>query len=209
MKTGRTISNVTWNSLGHFKKTADALVAEGVLDWYHAIEHKAEADEDKKDHIHFVVKPSKAVDTIWLSMRFAEWVEGEEKPRKPTNDWHFVQNGHLGDWLLYALHDKDFLTAKLEKREYEYTLEDIVTSDQMALECAYREAKRSEGGHIAKLRKAYEMGLTLDAVLLSGAIPLPLHRAAVALWEVLASRDSVSRGGRKGHEDGEGKDGKR
>lgn len=187
MKTSRAISNVTWNSVGHFKATADALVADGVLDWYHAIEHKAEADE-LKDHIHFVVKPSKAVDTAWLCMRFAEWVEGEEKPRKPTALWRPVASGHMGDWLLYSLHDKDYLASKLKKREYSYTLDDCITSDAQSLGIIYNEAKSDTVGLVGKIKKAFEMGISLDSFLLSGAIPLSLCRAASDMWSMLENR---------------------
>ena len=178
---------MTWNSAGHFKVTADALVADGFLDWYHAIEHKAEADE-LKDHIHFVVKPSKAVDTAWLSMRFAEWVEGEKDPRKPTAMWRPVASGHMGDWLLYALHDSDYLASKCQKREHSYTLDDCITSDAQSLGIIYNEAKSEASGLVGKIKKAFYMGVSLDSFLLSGAIPLSLCRHAEDLWGLLETR---------------------
>ena len=197
MKTSVILSNITWNTPQFFKRAAEELVKAGILDWVHAVPHKAESDE-KKEHIHFILKPSKAIDTAWLQMRFTEIPPGEFLPRKPTSDWRKTKN--FTDWLLYSLHDKDYLASKLEKHEFSYTLDDCITTDISSLENSYREAKLSGLGPVSKIRRAYELGYKREEFFLSGAIPLSLIGAANTLWDMLESRESCQRNGHDGHE---------
>lgn len=198
VKTSVVISNITWNTPEFFRRTSQELVANGILDWVHAVPHRPESDE-KKAHIHFVLKPAKSVDTVWLAMRYSEYQDGDPLPLKPTSDWRKVGAGRMRDWLLYSLHDEDYLAEKLERRQHHYTLKDCISTDEQSLEIAYKEAKRENGGHIGKIKKAFEMGVSLDSLLLSGAIPLALHRSAVNLWQILEER-KVYRNGRPAHE---------
>lgn len=196
MKTSVVISNITWNTPNFFKAISEELVQQGILDWVHAIPHKAESDE-KKDHIHFILKPSKAIDTAWLQSRFSEFVQGELQPRRPTSDWRKTKN--FSDWLLYSLHDVDYLASKLEKREFSYNLEDCITTDMDSLENHYREAKSNGLGLVSKIRKAFDMGYNREEFFLSGVIPLSLLRSANSVWDMLQYRECC-RNGRKGHE---------
>lgn len=186
MKTSAIVSNITWNTASFFQATVSQLVQEGIVDWFHAIEHKPET-EQKKTHIHFCLKPSKALDLNWLSMRLSEFVVGEDKPRKPTSDWRKLSSKTLSDWLLYALHDKTYLARKFKSKSFHYSLEDFMTSDKNVLDGLYEEAQDSDGGLVVRLRKAFESGLSLKEVLLSGAVPLSLFRNAQDLWGLFES----------------------
>lgn len=192
MKTSVIVSNITWNTVPFFQSTLSQLIQEGVVDWFHAIEHKAESSE-KKSHIHFCLQPSKALDLNWLAMRLSEFVVGEELPRKPTSEWRKLNSKTLSDWLLYALHDRAYLSRKLKSKAFHYSLDDFITSDRNALEGLFEEAQDIDGGLVVRLRKAFESGLSLSEVLLSGAIPLSLFRSARDCWGLLEASKQVKK----------------
>lgn len=130
MQTTRIISNISYNTMPYFKETIDALLDRGVIDWAYWIQHKADED-DEKEHIHFVLKPSRRIDTTALRNEFNELDEDNEKPLTCTMRW-FATNS-MDDWLLYAIHHQGYLSAKGQYRRYAYEWKDINTTDRDAL----------------------------------------------------------------------------
>lgn len=98
---------------------------------YLYIFHKGE--NGKKDHIHLLLKSTSAngfrnIQKIrndylysFSNIQNDKYNIGDKVPCKP-----FVEAKSLIDWLLYHIHDKEYLTRKNEPREfYDYPLDDV------------------------------------------------------------------------------------
>jgi hypothetical protein len=86
------------------------------------------ADEDElKDHIHMVLKPSKRLDTNDLRKFYNEIDPTNPLPRTCTMKWHATNS--MDDWLLYAKHDPAYLSSKGQFRRYHYKWDDIQSTD--------------------------------------------------------------------------------
>lgn len=203
MKTSCVISNITWNTPEFFRATAERLVKDGFCDWVHGVPHEPESDETKA-HIHFILKPTKAVDTAWLRVQFSQFVPGEDKPRQPTSDWRKVAYARIADWWLYSCHDEAYLASKLQARTHHYGVDDCISTDPELLRVWDSEYRRPRG-HIDLLKDAAARGLPFATVAMSGAIPLALLRSAEVLYNGFLLPARTDRAGKPGHGDGEEK----
>lgn len=118
MRTKRLISTISYNSDAFIVEALRRLVAAGLVDWAHWVRHEPEEDE-KKSHIHLVLSPARAIDTTALSAAFEE-VDLAAPGKAPLGviPWRFCAS--LDDWLLYAIHDPDYLLSKGQTRAHHY-----------------------------------------------------------------------------------------
>lgn len=130
MQTIRTISNISYNTIEHFESKIAELENRRIIDWAYWVYHLADEDE-LKDHIHFVLKPSKRLETADLRDFFNEFDPTHEKPRTCTAKWQFANS--MDDWLLYAKHDPSYLMSKGQFRRHNYQWKDIKATDYDAL----------------------------------------------------------------------------
>lgn len=130
MQTTRIISNISYNTLPFFEDKIKDLVARGIIDWAYWIKHNADED-DEKDHIHFVLKPAKRLDTSSLRDFFNEVDINHDKPLTCTMRWYATNS--LDDWLLYAIHHPAYLSSKGQYRNEIYDWKDVKTTDEYAL----------------------------------------------------------------------------
>ena len=130
MQTIRVISNISYNTLEYFESKVDELISRRIIDWCYWAFHLADEDE-LKDHIHFVLKPSKRLETADLRDFFKEIDPTHEKPRTCTARWQPTNS--MDDWLLYAKHDPAYLASKGQYRRHHYKWEDIKATDEDAL----------------------------------------------------------------------------
>lgn len=126
MQTIRVISNVSYNTPEFFRTKTLELVERGIIDWCYWVYHLADEDE-LKDHIHMVLKPSKRLDTNDLRKFYNEIDPTNPLPRTCTMKWHATNS--MDDWLLYAKHDPAYLSSKGQFRRYHYKWDDIQSTD--------------------------------------------------------------------------------
>ena len=130
MQTIRVISNISYNTIEYFESKVQELIERRIIDWCYWAFHLADEDE-LKDHIHFVLKPSKRLETADLRDFFKEIDPTHEKPRTCTARWQPTNS--MDDWLLYAKHDPAYLASKGQYRRHHYKWEDIKATDEDAL----------------------------------------------------------------------------
>ena len=131
MQTIRVISNISYNTIEFFESKIAELVSLRRIDWAYWVFHLADEDE-LKDHIHFVLKPSKRLETADLRDFFKELDPNHDKPRTCTARWQPTNS--IDDWLLYAKHDPAYLTSKGQYRRHHYEWKDIKATDEDALQ---------------------------------------------------------------------------
>lgn len=139
MATQKPISTISYNSEAFLKEKLDTWYKAHIIQAYMYIKHVGE--DGDKDHIHLRIEPNKKLDPMDLQEQLREYVIGQEKPLgcrpfRPSKE---------EDWILYAVHDPDYLNLKYgggdakEKLPYEWT--DIVVNEFYDMETAYIRAK--------------------------------------------------------------------
>lgn len=172
MQTSKPLSTISYNTESFLKTVLDRLIATHVIDFYAYINHLGEVDpfgELEKDHIHLFVIPNHRTNTSDLDSFFIEPDPEHKKPLKCIT-W---QNSKIDDWILYVLHDPDYLASKFEERQIKYNYNNLVGSDEQDLRRKFRHAYQSSG--YARSRNLFQYaksGGTLKDLLSIGAIPI-------------------------------------
>lgn len=139
MATQKPISTISYNSEKFLREKLDIWVDAHIIQAYQYIPHKGE--DGDKDHIHLRIEPNKKLDPMDLLEQLREYRIGEDKPLccrpfRPSKE---------EDWILYAVHDEQYLKAKYgggEKGEkLPYKWQDIRVSEYYDMEIAYIRAK--------------------------------------------------------------------
>lgn len=119
--------------------------------------HKGENGD--KDHTHLLLY-SLAENGFNCVEKIRNYFLIDEKPTYCSN---FQQTKSLGDWYKYAYHDKDYLDGKKEIREYYYTENDVIGSDNLRSLCLdnykYQE-QRENASYLAQIYDGLANGLT-------------------------------------------------
>lgn len=170
MKTIKTISNISYNSIAHFEQCIKALWGGNKIDWAYWIYHKADTDETK-DHIHFVLRPSSRVDTSDLRKFFNEVDPTHpDMPLTCTCKWNFTNS--MDDWLLYAIHDINYLKSKGQTRNHFYEWKDIKATDYGALRQDIASIDMTKWNRLAILEKAVREDIPFAQLVQDGFIPI-------------------------------------
>ena len=170
MKTCRTISNISYNSLAHFEMQMRSLQARGVVEWAYWIYHLADTDETK-DHIHFVLRPSARIETNDLRTFFNEVDPTHpDKPLTCTCKWNFTNS--MDDWLLYAIHDINYLRAKGQTRNHFYEWSNIKATDYDALRADIASIDMTKWNRLALIERAVRVGKPFFELVQDGVIPI-------------------------------------
>jgi len=139
MATQKPISTISYNSEAFLKEHLDAWVKGHIIQSYMYICHKGE--DGDKDHIHVRVEPNKKLDPMDLQEQLREFQIGKDKPLG-CRPWRPSKEE---DWILYAVHDKDYLTVKYgggEKGEkIPYSWENIKAPEDYDVEVAFIRAR--------------------------------------------------------------------
>lgn len=139
MATQKPISTISYNTESFLREKLDTWFNAHIIQAYQYICHKGE--DGDKDHIHLRIEPNKKLDPMVLLEELREWQPGKDKPLgcrpfRPSKE---------EDWILYAVHDHQYLKLKYggaEKGEkLPYTWEDIRVSDYYDMEIAFIRAK--------------------------------------------------------------------
>lgn len=185
MKTTRTISNITYNTLPFFEHVINDLAERGIIEWAYWILHKADSD-DKKDHIHFVLRPSARIETTALRNAFLEPTADNPLPLAPTSKWFFTNS--MDDWILYVLHDEAYLASKGQTRNYRYEIESLCATDRDALMADYNNIDRVKFDRLRRLAEAVYDGIPFVNLVQSGLIPISQRAQYEAQYRALLDR---------------------
>lgn len=139
MATRNPLSTISYNSEKFLCETLNRLFNAHIIQSWQFIKHKGE--EGDKDHIHLRVVPNKSLDPMSLRDEFKEYVSSSPKPLWIL-DW---RNAKEEDWLLYAVHNEDYLAKKYpwENHKIVYDLQDIKCNEGYMLEESYLRALAS------------------------------------------------------------------
>lgn len=139
MATQKPISTISYNTEPFLKEKLDTWYQAHIIQAYQYICHKGE--DGDKDHIHVRIEPNKKLDPMDLIEQLREYQIGKDKPLgcrpfRPSKE---------EDWILYAVHDEEYLKAKYysgEKGEkLPYSWNDIRVSEGFDMEIAFIRAK--------------------------------------------------------------------
>ena len=154
--TAKPISTISYNTEGFLTRLLDRLLASNTIVDYRYIFHHGE-DSDKKDHYHVWIEPNKRIDTGALANEF---IEADPNNDKPLICLPF-RTSKSDHWLMYVLHDADYLKAHHSDNDgdgkIEYHVDDIKTPYREQLMRDYKKAlplKQTENQQILDLIKA-------------------------------------------------------
>lgn len=166
MATQKPISTISYNSESFLKEKLDSWYKAHIIQAYQFIKHKGE--DGDKDHIHLRIEPNKKLDPMILADELLEYPAGTDKPLgcrpfRPSKE---------EPWILYAVHDADFLRLKYgggekgEKIPYEWT--DIVVSPYYDMEVAFIRAKASMNHSSVSIASRLQNGANPVDLILEG-----------------------------------------
>ena len=140
MATSKPISTISYNTEEFLKEKLEDWYKAHIIQNYMYIKHKGE--DGDKDHIHLRIEPNKKLDPMDLLELLQEHKLGEKKPLgcrpfRPSKE---------EDWILYAVHDTEYLRTKYggpeSKEKLPYKWEQIIVPDNYDMEIAYIRAKQ-------------------------------------------------------------------
>lgn len=139
MATQKPISTISYNSEAFLAEKLNTWLNAHIIQSYMYICHKGE--DGDKNHIHLRIEPNKKLDPMDLQEQLREFVIGNDKPLgcRP------FRQSKEEDWILYAVHDEQYLKIKYgggEKGEkLPYKWQDIKVPEYYDMEIAFIRAK--------------------------------------------------------------------
>ena len=147
MTTIKALSTISYNSEDFLKGKLNELCANGYIDFWYYIKHIGEYDVASntadKDHIHVYLEPCRRVDTVDLQAMFVEYPDNDFD-KLPLKCLPIRISHKRNEKILYDLHNEQYLISIMDKKQYHYSVDDIVTNDRDYLMEIYREAMHSD-----------------------------------------------------------------
>lgn len=180
MATSKPISSISYNTEEFLKAKLDKLVQSGIVTFWAYIRHNGESRLDDeaagKDHWHLLMIPNKCVDLVSIGKEFQEFYPND--PQNPLRCMPF-RTSKTDDWILYAIHEPDYILFHGLNKTYIYDVTDFKTSDKDYLHQLWVEAKQSLANNPAvKIRRKAREGVSFSALVQSGAISIQQIRNA-------------------------------
>lgn len=183
MATQKPISTISYNTESFLKEKLDIWLSAHIIQAYQYICHKGE--DGDKDHIHLRIEPNKKLDPMDLQEELREYQIGKEKPLgcrpfRPSKE---------EDWILYAVHDSQYLKTKYgggEKGEkLPYKWQDIVVPEYYDMEIAFIRAKAKLEHTSSNIATRLQRGESPVSLFMEGENPFMVN----ALVRGLATTD--------------------
>lgn len=193
MATSKPISSISYNTEDFLKAKLSKLTESGIVTFWAYIRHNGESRLDDeaagKDHWHLLLIPNKCIDLVSIGKEFHEFFPND--PHKPLRCMPF-RTSKTDDWILYAIHDPDYILFHGLNKTYFYDVTDCKTSDQEYLHQLWVEAKQSLANNPAvKIRRKAREGVSFSALVQSGAISIQQIRNAEMYYSFF-SQDRTS-----------------
>ena len=182
MRTSKPISTISYNTEEFLKGKVEYWKGLGLIEFGMWIKHKPDED-NKKDHFHVFLKPAKLIQTMDLEMDSCEL--DPNNPDKPLKMIGFRVSKE-NDWVLYGLHDKEYLASKGMTRNIHYDLSDIKSTDSDTLADIITHLNDERKGKLeTRILECVRMGLAWGDIVSSGLIPLRHMHNAKLLYDAL------------------------
>lgn len=186
MLTAKPISTISYNSQQFLMYTLKNLTDAKILQFWAFVPHKGEYDStldiQDKDHIHLYLEPNRRIDTVDLLDNFIEVDPNNTLPLKCI----VFRSSVFADWLLYNLHDHDYLVTKFETKQYTYSLQDFFVSDKDTFQqMVFDVYHSSDTTLLPKLTNALQSGNTFQSLAQSGHIPIAKANQYIALRNLM------------------------
>lgn len=199
MKTSKSISTISYNSVEFLIERCEALRKAKKIEFWFAVQHKAE-DDETKDHVHLWLQPACLLQTLDLQEAFIEVVPGD----RPLGCINF-NSSKVEDAFLYFLHDEKYLAAKGQSRKYHYSLSEVLSPDPLQLDYFAKKAYNwfaEQFGSFDRVKDLVNAGFSDEQIVLD--MHFPLNATINAFKYVYAVRTTLNgmtwRNGREGHE---------
>lgn len=130
MRTSKPFSTISYNSDSFLELKLNELVKSFKIEYWCYVRHMGELAEDgtrEKNHKHVFIIPNCKIDTMELSQMMLE--PDPSNLKKPLKCMDF-RSSKEDEWFLYNSHDPDYLRTKFLVREFMYSLDDFVSSDE-------------------------------------------------------------------------------
>lgn len=172
MATQNPISTISYNSVKFLKEKLDTWYQSHIISCYMFIRHKGE--DGDKDHTHVFLIPNRRLDPMDLVEELKEYTADNPKPlgvrpfRKSKEE----------DWILYAVHDPDYLKIKYSddpREKIPYKWENIVSSDGFDVETAFIRARSHLKHTSANLVGRLKSGTSAMTLLSEGENPMMVN----------------------------------
>lgn len=213
MNTISLISNISYNTPEFFEAKIKALSSgdNRLIDWAHWIIHQPE-DDEKKSHIHFVLKPSRRIDTNALRKEFLEspalLVEAKSQRGEPITDddlkplgvLPFDKTKNISDWLLYSIHDVRYLLKKGQVRRHHYEKSDVKSTDPDFLQVQWSDTIDPLQAMTERVLELRAQEKTFGEILAAGLVPPNMVYYFHTLYYETPIPSKTDRAGKRGHE---------
>lgn len=179
MATQKPISTISYNTEDYLREKLETWLKAHIIQTYMYICHKGE--DGDKDHIHLRIEPNKRLDPMDLMEELKQYVSGQEKPLgcrpfRPSKE---------EDWILYAVHDKDYLRDKYaedSKEKLPYKWQDIRAPEMYDVEVAYVRAKSHMKHTSANIAKRITDGDKAVDLIKEGENPFIVNQISRAIY---------------------------
>lgn len=182
MRTSKFISTISYNSEVFLQNVLNNLISDKKIVFWAYIMHFPELGERKK-HIHLILQPNGIINTDILSDLFVEPVADSEIPLN-VMPW---RSSNFLDFILYGIHDSNYLAKKLLKKKFHYSIADFQTSDFAYLNEMFYSSDMSKYSRLDFLKTALEHGLTFPQCVACGFIPLAQAKQYQFVYQCLLS----------------------
>lgn len=183
MKTSKPISTISYNTKDFLEEKLNEWRKNGIIEFAMWIRHEPE-EGDKKAHFHVYIKPARLLQTLDLEEMSQEIdPQNLDKPLKMISFRSSVES----DWVLYSIHDKQYLAEKGLTRQNHYDISDIHSTCEDTLQDIITRLNDNRKGDIQKrIVDCIEMGMSFGAILKSGMIPMRyVHSAKIYYDEIV------------------------
>ena len=182
MRTSKFISTISYNTESFLQNVLNNLILDKKIVFWAYIIHFPEIGERKK-HIHLILQPNGILDTDIFSDLFAEPVYDSEIPLN-VMPW---RTSNFLDFVLYGIHDVNYLAKKLLKKKFHYSIADFKTSDIDYLNEMFYSSDMSKFSRLDFLKMALDDGLTFSQCVARGLIPLSQAKQYQFVYQCLMS----------------------
>lgn len=188
MRTSRPISTISYNSGEFLKAKIDYWKSQGIIEYGMWIKHKPEADE-KKAHYHVFLKPAQLIQTMDLELDSCEI--DPLFPDKPLKMISF-RTSNESDWVLYGIHDREYLIEKGLTKQHHYDLDDIESTCVDTLHDIISHLIESRKGRLEyRLMECINRGMSWRQIVGSGLIPLRHLGGAKIMYAAITEQADI------------------
>lgn len=165
--------------------TLNAMIKDKIIDFWSYIKHYPETTETKL-HAHLFFIPNNTVDTVSIKRLFEEAdpkaVKDKDGKLIPLGivDIHFSR---FDDWYLYGLHDPQYLASKGQVKEFTYTADKVISSNQDELNEKISRIHYGNYKRQLEIIKALDNMRTPMELLRLGLIPINQYSYWDRFWE--------------------------